>query len=320
MTARTIVLSANSDWNIANFRQGLVRALRSAGYEPVVIAPQDPRADQRVRALGVERGEILLVQSSARAVGPVEDRARTIVTALQDTLGPEGTLVAYTATPENSRTSRLHKEATAGLSSAERLRFLDRMPPFDRNSTPASPTMGRVSEEIRLLPGAVRSRHPQTSFTAVGPMARELTADHRYESHLGEHSPLNRLYKAGARVLMIGVPWTCCTVFHLAEYRQPGRTMQRYSTVVLGRGGRARWKHFYAPRVDTAHFDRMAAEITPTLKGLVKGHFGDADCVLMPIAEAVDGAARWLDRPAGESWEPSARCGPIPSGKVTFLD
>src|SRR6185369_10038866 len=54
-TARTIVLSANSDWNIANFRQGLIHALRSAGYEPVVIAPQEPAADKRMRDLGVER-------------------------------------------------------------------------------------------------------------------------------------------------------------------------------------------------------------------------------------------------------------------------
>ena len=55
MTARTIVLSANSEWNIANFRQGLVRALRSAGYDPVVIAPGDPAADGRMRELGIER-------------------------------------------------------------------------------------------------------------------------------------------------------------------------------------------------------------------------------------------------------------------------
>ena len=43
--SRTIVLSANSDWNIANFRGGLIRGLRAAGYEPMVIAPQDPAAD-----------------------------------------------------------------------------------------------------------------------------------------------------------------------------------------------------------------------------------------------------------------------------------
>src|SRR6185503_8196528 len=53
--SRRIVLSANSDWNIANFRVGLISALKSAGYEPLVIAPQDPAADMRMRSLDVER-------------------------------------------------------------------------------------------------------------------------------------------------------------------------------------------------------------------------------------------------------------------------
>jgi glycosyltransferase involved in cell wall biosynthesis len=53
--SRTVVLSANSDWNIANFRGGLVRALAAAGYEPLVIAPRDPAADAMMRALEVER-------------------------------------------------------------------------------------------------------------------------------------------------------------------------------------------------------------------------------------------------------------------------
>jgi len=55
LAPRTIVLSANSDWNIANFRAGLIRALQASGYQPIVIAPRDPAADERMRALGVER-------------------------------------------------------------------------------------------------------------------------------------------------------------------------------------------------------------------------------------------------------------------------
>src|SRR5207237_3533592 len=35
---RTIVLSANSDWDVANFRGGLIRGPRRAGYGPVVLA------------------------------------------------------------------------------------------------------------------------------------------------------------------------------------------------------------------------------------------------------------------------------------------
>ena len=52
---RTVVIAANSDWNIVTFRQGLVRAIKAAGYEPVIVAPSDPAAEERMRSLGVER-------------------------------------------------------------------------------------------------------------------------------------------------------------------------------------------------------------------------------------------------------------------------
>ena len=60
---RTIVLSANSDWNIANFRVGLIRALQRAGYTPVVIAPRDELVDARMNELGVERIAIRIERS-----------------------------------------------------------------------------------------------------------------------------------------------------------------------------------------------------------------------------------------------------------------
>ena len=47
-----------------------MRALRSAGYEPVVIAPQDPAADARMRALGVER---IPVEIDRKGLNPVAD-------------------------------------------------------------------------------------------------------------------------------------------------------------------------------------------------------------------------------------------------------
>jgi glycosyltransferase involved in cell wall biosynthesis len=52
---RRIVLSANSSWNIVNFRAGLIHALAGAGYEPIVIAPEDSAAEARMAKLGVER-------------------------------------------------------------------------------------------------------------------------------------------------------------------------------------------------------------------------------------------------------------------------
>jgi glycosyltransferase involved in cell wall biosynthesis len=54
LVRRRIVLAANSLWNIVNFRAGLIRALKEAGYEPVVIAPPDAAAERRFAELGVE--------------------------------------------------------------------------------------------------------------------------------------------------------------------------------------------------------------------------------------------------------------------------
>jgi glycosyltransferase involved in cell wall biosynthesis len=66
------VLSANSDWNIANFRGGLIRALRRAGYRPVVIAPHDPAAQARMRELDVER---IAVRIQRSGLNPLADLA-----------------------------------------------------------------------------------------------------------------------------------------------------------------------------------------------------------------------------------------------------
>jgi len=49
---RTIVVSANSCWNIFNFRAGLIRALQGRGYRIVVAAPDDEYRS-KVEHLGV---------------------------------------------------------------------------------------------------------------------------------------------------------------------------------------------------------------------------------------------------------------------------
>ncbi|MBO1419068.1 AAC(3) family N-acetyltransferase, partial [Streptomyces sp. FH025] len=109
--------------------------------------------------LGVRPGMVLHVQASLRALGWVTGGAAGVADTLLDALGGAGTLVAYTANPENSATSRIHKNAIAGLSPAQVTAYLDRMPPYDPASTRCSPTMGALSEEIRTRPGAVRSSH-----------------------------------------------------------------------------------------------------------------------------------------------------------------
>ncbi|RKE20674.1 aminoglycoside N(3)-acetyltransferase [Streptomyces sp. TLI_171] len=244
--------------------------------------------------LGVQPGETLLVQASLRAVGPVADGARGVAEALRGALGADGTLVVYTATPENSRTSSYYRADTAGMSPAQLRNYHARMPAWDLVDTPASPTLGRLSEEVRQLPGARRSGHPQTSFAAIGPLAEWLTRDHRWRSHLGPESPAQRLYESGARCLMIGVPVWCCTPLHLLEYWQPDREDQHYRCVVRTPEGRRQWRSFTGTRLRDEHFPAMGEVLAAGLSDLLEsGPVGDAHCFLMPIREAVDLADKW---------------------------
>jgi aminoglycoside N3'-acetyltransferase len=87
----------------------------------------------------------------------------------------------FTGTEENSTTSRAHLARIAGLTPEQVAQFRNRMPAFDRESTPTG--AGRIAEELRTTPGAVRSGHPQSSFAALGPRAAELMDGHAVNCH-----------------------------------------------------------------------------------------------------------------------------------------
>ncbi|MFE3872882.1 aminoglycoside N(3)-acetyltransferase [Kitasatospora sp. NPDC059146] len=233
--------------------------------------------------LGVRPGTVLHVQASLRTLGPVEGGAAGVVDALLEVLGEEGTLVAFTSTPENSSTSRIHQAATAGLTPAEIAEHRARMPRFDPATTPASPTLGALSEAVRTRPGALRSSHPQTSWAALGPRAEEITSRHPLTSHLGPDSPLGRLYELDARVLMLGVDMARFTAFHLADLRQADVRHREYGCVTTDG-----WMSFQAPDLDDLHFAELGAEVLAAAEGVTTGRIGDADCRLVPVQEAVD--------------------------------
>ncbi|MFF2040126.1 aminoglycoside N(3)-acetyltransferase [Kitasatospora sp. NPDC058170] len=241
-------------------------------------------------------GMVVHVQASLRALGPVPGGAATVVDALLHALDApaRGTLVAYTATPENSATSRIHAAATAGLSPSQVDAYRSGMPPFDPATTPCSPTMGALSEQIRTHRGARRSSHPQTSFAALGRLAREITRTHDLTSHLGPDSPLGRLYDLDARVVMIGVPMSRFTAFHLADQRMPDVPLREYRCA-----GPQGWISFKAPDLDDLHFAELGSEVLREAVGVTERRIGGARCRLLSVREAVDVATGILHRRRG---------------------
>ncbi|KQX94475.1 MULTISPECIES: aminoglycoside N(3)-acetyltransferase [Streptomyces] len=248
-------------------------------------------AAAQLAGLGVERGGVLLVHASMRSVG---GDAGAMADALRTVLGPEGTLVVPSFTPENSDTSRSYLERVRGLSDEARAALRAAMPPFDREVSPA-PAMGRLAETVRLTPGAERSAHPQTSFTAIGPAARKLLAEHRQDCHLGEDSPLARLYEADAQILLLGTGFDTCTAFHLAEYRLPAPPRRLYRCVVAPQGERGWWE-YEDVALDDGDFAALgrAFECADTTGAVRTGPVGSAGSRLVRLRAAVDFAVDWL--------------------------
>ncbi|WSK01692.1 AAC(3) family N-acetyltransferase [Streptomyces sp. NBC_01320] len=244
--------------------------------------------------LGVERSGVLLVHASMRAVGAVSGGAGAVIGALRDTLGEDGTLIVPSFTPENSDTSPQYRNRVRGLTDHAREAVHASMPPFDP-VTMAAPSMGRLAEAVRLTPGAARSSHPQTSFAALGPLAGKLLAHHRPDCHLGEDSPLARLYDVRAHVLLLGTGFDSCTAFHLGEYRVPTPPRRTYRCVVTTRG-RRHWWEYEDVALDDSDFTALGAEFARTDNGAAvrSGPVGSTTGRLFDFTDAVDFAARRL--------------------------
>ncbi|MDN3359124.1 AAC(3) family N-acetyltransferase [Actinomadura sp. DC4] len=246
---------------------------------------------QDLRRLGMAEGSCVLLHVSLRGLGEVEGGPAAVVEAVRTVIGAGGTIVVPTTTDGNSDTSRAYRERTRGMSPLRRRLHRRRMPAFDPASTPSS--AGAVAEFVRTRDGAVRSEHPQSSFAAIGPAAGALMGGHAPDCHLGEASPLARLYETGAHILMLGIGYAACTAFHLAEYRYaPDPPTRRYACVVR-RGRRARWWSYEDVVLDDSEFSVIGAELDAT--ALVRhSAVGRADGRLIRLDEAVRFAAGWF--------------------------
>ncbi len=239
-------------------------------------------------ALGIRRGGVLMVHASLRGTGTPPERVRD---ALLAALGPHGTLIVPAFTPENSETSRAHRALVEGLDEEQTRAFREDMLPFEPSTTPC-PTMGAIAECVRTTPGAVRSAHPQTSLAGLGPRAAELLDGHHPHCHLGERSPLARLYEADAQVLLLRVGFEVCSALHLAEYRMtPPPPRRTYRCVVHERGN---WISYEDTALDDSDFAEVGQRLPSDL--LARREWSGRPVLLFPMRPVVDEATGQLSR------------------------
>lgn len=241
-----------------------------------------------LRDLGVPEGGTLMVHSSLSSFGRVLGGAPAAVRALLAALGPKGTLVMPTFSPEVSDPARW---ADWGLSGAQLERARAHVPAFDPDTTPT--TMGAIPEAFRRWPGTVRGPHPQVSVCALGPRATELVAPHALEWGQGAGSPFERLAAMNAGLLLLGVGFNRATLLHYAESRVPHRRTKT-RRIPFGEGAARRWVD--APCVGDdlgTHFPAIGAAYLAAGRART-GKVGAADAVLASSADLVRFASDYL--------------------------
>lgn len=260
---------------------------------PIIEPSQEPfhRAglEAQLRDIGVEHGDHILVHAGLRSVGRILGGPDTLISALQDAVGAEGTILAY---------------CDWQLEECEDRAMRPHIPPFDPLRSRSIRDNGAFPELLRTTPGARRSGSPGASCAAIGGLAQWFTADHALDYGYGPNSPFGRLVEADGKTLLLGAPLDTMTLLHHAEHlaKIPDKRVLRYEAPILI-DGQVTWRWFEEfdtgrPIVDGLADDYFAEIVTGFLaagKGRV-GKIGNARTVLVSAREIVDFAVAWLEK------------------------
>ena len=258
--------------------------------ERQIVLKSDIKA--ALEALGVCKGQILMVHTSLSALGFVCGGAQVVIEALMEAVGEEGTLMMPTQSWKNL-------DPTAGVHWEEPEAWWDLIrqnwPAYDKHITPTN-TMGAVAEMFRSWPGTLRSDHPARSVAAWGRYAEYLTENHDLSNIFGEGSPIGRLYELGGSVLLIGVGYDKNTSLHLADVRgsYPGKHHCFESSAILEEGKRV-WKTYETLYVDGEDFD-LIGEAFEKACPVRKATLGNGTLTLMDQRQLVDFAVQWIEQ------------------------
>jgi aminoglycoside 3-N-acetyltransferase len=253
-----------------------------------------------LRRLGVREGGITMVHTRMSAIGHVVGAAETVVRALLEVLGPEGTLMAYASWGE-------HVYGADDRPAEHRDAYLAEPPVFDVATAEVDREYGRIPERVRTWPGAEHSGHPEAGVVAVGARAGWLTATHPGDDAYGGGSPFARLVEAGGQVLMLGAPLDTVTLLHHAEAITPLEPKRRLTyRVAMADGGRVTERTF--TDIDTSAgafpFEDLGLDEEPfaviaraaLAAGIgVSRRVGQAESHLFPAPELAAFAVAWIE-------------------------
>jgi aminoglycoside 3-N-acetyltransferase len=175
-----------------------------------------------------------MVHASVRSVGRVVGGPDQIHMAIQDTIGPDGTMMMVVASPEGT-----DEVGRGRLSADEEAELLEKQPPFEPDRSRADRSVGTLAEFFRSYPGTICSTAP-ARIAGRGARAEWLVRDQPWGYAFGRGSPFEKLVQARGQLLLLGSDHDEVTLMHYVEHITdfPGKRVARFQVPVLREGKR----------------------------------------------------------------------------------
>lgn len=241
---------------------------------------------------GMKKGDNVIVHASLSSLGFVVGGAETVIRALLESVGEEGTIIMPSQTWKNLDPSKgVHWEEPEEWYDIIR----ENWPAYDKYVTPAI-GMGIVAELFAKWPGVKRSDHPARSVAAVGKNAEYITENHDLSNIFGEDSPVDKLYKLNGYILLLGVGYNKNTSFHLAETKADfvSKKFTEESSAILVNGKRE-WVKYRTQDVDDSDFILMG-QVYEDENNINVYKIGQADVRYLEQRALVDWSVRWMEK------------------------
>jgi len=153
-----------------------------------------------LKNLGIKNRDIVLLHSSLKSIGYVIGGAKTVIEAILEVIGKEGTLVVPTYPRRGSMYDTCKMEGYI----------------FDYKKSPTA--MGAIPSEFLKIKEIHRSIHPTHSISAIGKYAKQIVEEHHLgDKMFGKNSPWGKIIELNGKILGVGITLGPTTQYHHVE-------------------------------------------------------------------------------------------------------
>ena len=169
-----------------------------------------------LHTLNIRKGDSIFVHSSLSKFGFVEGGAQSVINAIRNAIGDNGTIV---------------------MPSFNMSIFSQKPIVLDITKTPSE--MGKITEVFRRVPGVKRNANLFHPLCFEGPLAKSILACQTIDTW-GDDSPYALLFREDIKILLLGTNFYTTSFFHFCEQRNsvPYREPVKYEGFVQDGNGR----------------------------------------------------------------------------------